>query len=81
MSDFKSEVLPSGVLIRKIAGEENSFVLSDSNQALIVTGQDIARMSGIARPEKTHGCCQVINNSAPIGSVTNIDTNSGDIKL
>jgi len=60
MSDFKSEVLPSGVLIRKIAGEENSFVLSDGGQALQITSQDIARMSGIAHPEKVHGCCQVV---------------------
>lgn len=52
MSEFKSEVLPSGVLIRKVKGDDNIFVLSNMGQAVIVSKLDIARMDGIIYPTR-----------------------------
>lgn len=52
MSDYKPEILPSGVLIRKIKDDNDRFVLSSEGQAIIVSKLDIARMDGIVYPTK-----------------------------
>ncbi len=52
MSDYKPEVLPSGVMLRKIKSEDEDFILSNIDQALIVTNLDIAAMYGLAYPEE-----------------------------
>jgi hypothetical protein len=52
MSDYKPVTLPSGVMLRKIKSEDEGFILSNIDQALIVTNLDIAAMYGLAYPEE-----------------------------
>lgn len=56
MERFTSEVLPSGL---KVEGNGNNFTLSFGETKLFLSRLDIARMYGIANPEKRHGSCSV----------------------
>jgi len=60
MEKFTSEILPSGVKIELDKGN-GTFYISDLAVCIQLTKDDIARMSGIAYPEKVHGkwsgCC------------------------
>lgn len=79
MNEFTSEVLPSAYN-NHIDADGNEFVIyGPDDESVVVTKQDIARMYGIAYPEKRHSRSCNTTSSPPTNSdVSDIDV--GDIK-
>lgn len=74
MSEIKTELLPSGVEFRD---DNNVYLIIDSGDEINVTKSDIARMYGIAFPEKRRsGECYNVPEQADVP-----DINVGDMPL
>lgn len=66
MSNYKVENLPSGLILTTPHHEKDFFLLEDELRSILLSKEDIARMYGIAFPEKKHGCCMLdIGNKLP----------------
>lgn len=77
---FTSEILPSGITIEALNSSkvfkdtEPLYVIEDEQGYQVhVTKADIARMYGIAYPEKRNGCCKVdMPKEGPLNSTNKI---------
>lgn len=58
MLKFESEILPDGLAVTATA-DPNMFKLSFLGQSLLISKHEIARLYGIAFPEKAHGSCDL----------------------
>lgn len=80
MEKFTSEVLPSGAQLVGPKHKDDFFLFVDEYSSITLSKEDIARMYGIAFPEKKHGCCktkfeQAIEEVANENSIESTETN------